>query len=376
MDQLRAWKEKNEKQAILIHSASLGEFEHIRPLLYYIKKNTDYKIVVTFFSPSGYDNCKDKNVDLKLFLPIDFPSNWKRFYSILKPEFVVISKYDVWPNQINIAKSMDIPIYLINASLSSHSHKTGIFTRKFFKPLYKKFAAIFAITERDAKLIKDIFECQNVEVMGDTKFDQVLVRKENALKNNLIKEEWIRDQRILVFGSIWPEDAEIVLKDIEEILQNYENLKIILVPHQPTKEIIKKLVQYLSSFNICYYLQNQFEGRVLIIDTVGMLAEIYKYADYAYIGGSFKQGIHNVMEAAVYGIPVIHGPKYLNSAEAIGLLENKGSFVVNTTEEFKAIFKKCYADDSYSERVGKNGQKFSLSNTGSTEKILSYLKLK
>ena len=310
--------------------------------------------------PSGYDHCSDKNVDLKLFLPVDFPSNWDKFYNILKPAILIIAKYDVWPNQIKLAVQKNIPAFLVNASLGENSHKTGFLGSKFFKPIYQSFTSIFAITEKDGQRIKDIFDCSNVRVMGDTKFDQVLIRRENALKNEIINDQWVKNHRVLVFGSIWPEDAEIVLKNIEQLLNEYKTLKIILVPHQPTKEIIKKLVQYITSYQVSYYSLNNLNGCILLIDSVGLLAEIYKYADYAYIGGSFKQGIHNVMEAAVYGIPVIHGPKYLNSAEAIGLLEHEGSFVANTTDEFT---------------IGKNGQNFALSNTGSTQRILKYLNL-
>ena len=192
----------------------------------------------------------------------------------------------------------------------------------------------------------------------------------------LLPQELLPLFGVILFGSIWPEDAEKVLTTLNGILEKQSAVKVIIAPHQPTAEIIYQLTSYLNELKIEYFSQNNFdeENNVLIIDKVGILADLYKYADIAYVGGSFKQGIHNVMEPAIYGIPVIYGPVYTNSYEAIKLLKEGGSRVVSDEEEFKKTINEMINQPKKRQRIGEKGYSFATKNIGGTEKIISKIK--
>ena len=358
---------------ILIHCASMGEFEHIKPLIMKLSKKTKVSLIVSFFSPSGYEYVKSfPGVDLIIYTPFDFPGQWRKFYSLLKPKIIIVSKHDAWPNQIWIAKRYKIPIYLVNASLAEKSSRIKGLAKIFFKQVYRTFDEVYAISESDKKRFEKNFPGANVLHVGDTKFDQVLIRKEMSLEKNLIDTNWLKDQLIFLFGSVWPEDIEHIKYPIKNLLGRFKEIKVILVPHQPEDHFIKEMAEFYENEEMILFKDKNFKStaRILIINTIGVLPDLYKHAHIAYVGGSFKQGIHNVMEPAIYGIPVLYGPVYKNSYEAIKLLENKGSQVINNENEASASMTKLVEQKDYREMIGKNAQNFALGNTGATEKIL------
>jgi 3-deoxy-D-manno-octulosonic-acid transferase len=366
---------KTTKKSILIHAASMGEFEHIRPVINKIKTDLDVNLFVTFFSPSGYENVKSfPGVKQFFYLPYDFGWLWNKFYKAINCDVLLISKHDVWPNQMRIAKKRGIKTALINASLSASSSRQSFLAKLILGKAYRSFDKIFTIGAEDDNRFKKTFSCTNTEICGDTKFDQVLIRKENSENLELLDPGWRKEKQVLVFGSLWPQDAEHVLKNLSQLLQNNPDLKVIIIPHQPTKEIIRKLLVFSDEVEYDFYSEKiNPAGRVLVIDKIGLLADMYKYADIAYVGGSFQQGIHNVLEPAIYKVPVIYGPVYKNSFEAIGLNKAEGALVVHDASGFYEAVQKLLQNKKYCESVGEKAEQFALKNSGSTKRILNYI---
>lgn len=358
---------------ILIHCASMGEFEHIKPLIAKISENTSNAIVLTFFSPSGYEHVKKHSgVDLILYLPFDLPGQWRRFYKLLNPAIIIISKHDTWPNQIWIANECKIPVFLVNASLNVKSTRIKGLARILFSEVYKAFDQIYAVSKFDKDLFKENFNNINVQNIGDTKFDQVVLRKKQSQKSIFIPKTWLNDQLILIFGSVWPEDLQHLKQPMRDLLKEHKSVKIILAPHQPDENHINEMITFFQGTEFIRFTENKFTNtsRILIIDIVGILADLYKYAQIAYVGGSFKQGIHNVMEPAIYGIPVVYGPVHTNSYDAIQLLKCGGSLQITNDYDAHEIYDKLVKDENYRNQIGTNALNFALDNTGVSEKLL------
>ncbi|KAA3609818.1 MAG: hypothetical protein D8M58_08770 [Calditrichaeota bacterium] len=363
------------KKTFIIHTASMGEFEHVKPIIKKLKEKFNRNIIVTFFSPSGYENVKDyPGIDHIFYLPYDFQWLWRKFYKAVNCELLIVSKHDVWPNQVKTAKKLGMQTILLNASLSAQSSRKSFLAKAILSSAYQTLDKIFVISQQDNEQIVNTFSCKNTEVVGDTKFDQVLIRKEAAEKQQLLNLDWISEKTILVFGSLWPQDAEHVLSSLSDLLDKNTNLKTIIVPHQPTGEIISKFVAHFGEYGYGLFSQKTNpENRILIVDKIGLLADMYKHADIAYVGGSFKQGIHNVLEPAIYNIPVIYGPVYKNSFEAKQLYKKGGSSIVNNSEEFSREIQALLNDESLRKLKGQKAKKYATQNIGSTSKILEYI---
>lgn len=378
-EKLEAWLDtiRDNDKRILFHAASLGEFEHIKPLLSSIKKQYNTKNIVTFFSPSGYENAElNPGMDYKTYVPMESIGSWKKFYKKLKPEIIVIAKHDVWPGQIWAAQLLGIPIYLINASLAASSSRANFVTRKFLRAVYRPITQICAISEQDKKHFNDAFHLNNVEFLGDTKYDQVVFRKLAAQKQNLLPEKWFKNSKIIVAGSIWPEDAVHLFPALISLLKQTDNWKVIIVPHQPTDVFIDKIENHFKKFKPGKFSnRNEIEDeRILVVDAIGYLAGLYHYAKIAYVGGSFRQGIHNTMEPAIFGIPVLYGPVHHNSYEAEQLANGNGGIVVNNTRELTSRIMDIVLDKESREVLGKKAFTYASANTGATEKLLKMWK--
>ncbi|NOX88980.1 MAG: glycosyltransferase [Calditrichaeota bacterium] len=360
-----------EKKTILIHASSLGEFEHIRPVIHHLGKQ--YQIIVTFFSPSGYEHAKKTYPDeIHVYQPFDFYRLWKKILKRINPRLIIISKHDIWPNQIYAAKKLNIPVFLVNASLSKGSSRLNAFYRFLLKDVYKNLDKVYAISDEDKERFIDYFGIKNISVTGDTKFDQALIRKEKAFSKNLLNKKWTEEAFVFVLGSIWQEDYNAINDSLQKLITKYDRIKVIFVPHQPEEHFIQTIKNQYDHVGVSLYSQREKlqDQRVLIVDVVGVLADLYQYADIAYVGGSFKQGIHNVMEAAVYGIPVIYGPKYENSYEAAQLVKEKSAFVVRDKEDFLKISETLFSDADYRKETGAKVELFVRKKTGTTRKLL------
>lgn len=373
--EMQKWleKNKNKNNYVLFHAASLGEFEHIKPLLIKLKEKYQTTNVLTFFSPSGYKNVKDTpGLDFYLYMPFDFPSHWKKLYKILEPKILIISKHDVWPMQIWQAKQMNIHTFLVNASLPEKSSRTKPLIKNFQKHVYRDFSKIFTISEEDGTRFSKHYPRCSVKVIGDTKYDQVSIRKTEAKKKNLLPESWYKNKWIYLAGSIWPEDEKQIMNGLINLLTNFDNVNLIIAPHEPNKKFIHLIETKLSQWGIIKFTQIKeiSTERVLLIDTIGQLADLYQYAHAAYVGGSFKQGIHNVMEPAIYGIPVIYGPIHENSYEAICLAKSEGGIIIEDESRFTERVNSLVKNNSYREKIGENAFAYVQKNIGATDKII------
>jgi len=362
------------KEYLWFHAASLGEFEQSLPIIEEIKKEfPKYKILVTFFSPSGYENKKNHPLaDVITYLPLDTRKNAKRFLELVKPKIAFFIKYEIWPNFMAEIKKQNIKSLLISGAFRENQiyfKPYGGFMRKALQT----FDHIFVQNEASITLLKNI-GFNNTTLSGDTRFDRVSrqIQYNNKLE---FAENFIDKKTCLVAGSTWPEDEEIIVPFIN---QTSEKLKVIIAPHEIKEEKINALEQKIKKKAIRY---SQRESRdlesydVLILDTIGLLGKIYSYANIAYVGGAAgTTGLHNILEPATFGIPVIIGENYKKFPEAARLRQLAGLYSVANAEEFSSITNKLITDKHFREKTGMIAGHFINSNIGATRSVMNYLK--
>jgi len=362
----------NQNPLMVVHCASMGEFEHIKPFLVQFKKaRPDFRIIVLFFSPSGYKNIQSfPCVDLFLYAPFDWFLPVFRFMIRLKPTLWVIAKHDVWPNQVWFANWLKIPLFLINASLHS---------KYFHRILYSRFTKILTISENDQSNFLKLVPSEKILLVGDTKFDQVIYRRNESKKLTYLPERVTSNRWIFIAGSTWPEDHKHLLPAVKKLSEKHQNFFTIICPHEPTPKHLDELTKNLQPLKsiLLSNIQNYSNESVLIIDKIGILANIYGLGKVAYVGGSFKQNVHNVLEAAVYAIPVLIGPVNSNSNEAQLLKAAGGCFEVKNSTDIFNFLEKFFINDIYRRESGVKAFRIVKENCGATElsvqTILSYL---
>ena len=363
------------KKMIWFHSSSLGEFEQAKPVIEELKKDTSINILVTFFSPSGYENSKKyPYADLVSYLPFDTKSNAEKFINIVSPDLAVIMRYDIWPNHIWSMKKKGVTSYLVDATMKPGSPRKLPLVKNFHKVLFKDISKILTVSQVDAKGFKS-FDCTDNQLMvvGDTRFDRVYQRSLLARNRNLIKDEVLKNKKILVAGSTWGVDEDVIIPAFIKLAKFDPDVLLIIAPHEPTlihlDKIENEFSRQLKTIRFSH-LNNYKDERVIIIDSIGILLTLYTYADAAFIGGSFKQNIHNVLEAAVYGIPVLFGPKIENSQETQKLLKRGGGILIMDRRDAFKQLRLIFKDDNLRKEKGKISQEFVRENLGATEKIL------
>lgn len=360
-------------QYIWFHAASLGEFEQGRPLIERIRKEyPQYKILQTFFSPSGYEVRKNYDgADIVCYLPIDTPSNVKKFVDLVNPCMVFFVKYEFWQNYLNMLYKKGIPVY----SVSSIFRPNQIFFRwygKGYQQVLKTFAHLFVQNEESKRLLADI-GVNNTTVVGDTRFDRVLDICAAAKQLPLV-QKFKGDTLTFVAGSSWGPDEDIFIK----YFNAHPEMKLIIAPHVVNDSHLREIESKLQRSSIRYTKateDNVQQADCLIIDCYGLLSSIYRYGEISYIGGGFGVGIHNVLEAAVYGIPVIFGPNNKKFREAQHLLANKGGFEINGYEDFQQLMDKFLTDESYLKQSGKAAGDYVKDNAGAMDKIMKRVTL-
>ncbi|MEM7549973.1 MAG: glycosyltransferase N-terminal domain-containing protein [Bacteroidota bacterium] len=354
------------KPTIWIHAASLGEFEQGRPVIEEIReRKPQYQILLTFFSPSGYEVRKDySKADLVTYIPLDRESSVKRFLDITNPEIVILIKYEFWSNLITELSKRSIPIY----SVSSIFRSSQVFFKgygSFFRSSLERINHFFVQDKQSLNLLSSI-KINRVTVVGDTRFDRVIDIAENKSSIEEV-ENFVKESKVLVIGSSWQEDLEVILPYINE---TSNNLKFIIAPHEISEKSIKWIRQKLEVKHTLFSNYKEDQSKVLIIDNIGMLSSIYGYGHYAFIGGAYGDGLHNILEAAVYGIPIMFGNKnYKKFAEAIKAIELGGAFTVSDSEEFKLIMNKLM-DSAFYRECGSANKNFVYKNKGATQKIM------
>lgn len=370
-------KLKSNKKIVWIHSPSMGEFEQAKPLIEKLYQAGEFNIVVTFFSPSGYENQKNyKLADIITYIPFDFLWKIKKFLSILKPDFAIFTRYDIWPNTLWELKKNSVQVFLIDATLKDKSPRLMPIVKNFHKYLFNQFDKIFAISENDKKnLLKFDIKNDVIDVVGDTRYDRVYIKSKEQVDKQLLNNEIVNNNNVIVFGSSWYDDQKNYLEGLLKLHKEDENLLSIIVPHEPTDEHIKEITDKLDISYISYSQIDKYNGeKIIIVDCIGILLSLYKYAKLAFVGGSFKQGIHNVLEPAVYGIPVIYGPKIDNSQEAKLLVKEEIGFIFESNDEFYNLVKSLLYDKNKLENIKNKAQILFEKNIGATETIFSKIK--
>ena len=366
------------KKRIWFHSSSMGEFEQAKPIIEQLRKNPNLCIIVSFFSPSGYNNSKKyPYADLITYIAFDTRTNAKKFLDILKPDLVVFMRYDIWPNHIWQLSNKKIPVFLVDATMKKSSPRKLPLLKSFHKSLFKDITKILTVSKADADGFKS-FGCSDeiVSVVGDTRFDRVYQKSLSAKERNLIKSSVLDGKKVFVAGSTWEQDEEVILPAFVKLAKFDKEVMMIIAPHEPTilhlEKIENEFAGNLDTIRFSH-LNNYSCERVIIVDSIGILLTLYTYADVAFIGGSFKQNVHNVLEAAVYGIPVIYGPKIENSQEAANLIEHRGGMIISNKREAYKIMRSLFSDGKLRQACGKNAYNYVQENVGTTQKIINAL---
>lgn len=355
------------KQYIWFHAASLGEFEQGRPLMEKIRAAyPNYGILLTFFSPSGYEVRKNyEGADIVCYLPFDRLKNVRKFLDLTHPCMAFFIKYEFWKNYLDELHRRQVPVY----SVSSIFRANQVFFKSYAKNYAKvldNFTHLFVQNEESKRLLSTI-GIEKVTVVGDTRFDRVLQIREAAKELPLV-EAFKAGQLTFVAGSSWQPDEDLFI----EYFNAHPEVKLIIAPHVIAEEHLTEIIGKLKRPYVRYTqatMENVREANCLIIDCFGLLSSIYRYGEIAYIGGGFGVGIHNTVEAAVYGIPVIFGPKYQKFMEAIQLLKSKGAFSIQNYEELKTLLDHLLSDKDFLAQSGQKAGDYVLSRSGATKQI-------
>jgi len=367
------------KKNIWFHSASLGEFEQAKPIIEKLRNEQKVNIIITFFSPSGYENSrKYPNADIISYLPFDTKINADKFVRIVKPDLAIMMRYDIWPNIIYKLKEFHIPIFIVDATMRKDSLRTLSVLRSFHKALFSNISRFLTVSQSDAEGFK-LFNCsdESIRVVGDTRFDRVLQKSLLARDKKLINKPIIENKKVFVAGSTWEQDEEVILPAFVKLAKFDKNVMLIIAPHEPTLLHLEKIENEFAGIlkTIRFSHLNSYAGEdVIIVDSIGILLTLYTYADVAFVGGSFKQNVHNVLEAAVYGIPVMFGPKIENSQEAKQLHTRGGGLLIRGKREAYRRLRTLFIDAELRKSRGKLSLEYVQENIGATEKIIDEIR--
>lgn len=372
---------------IWFHAASLGEFEQGRPLMERIRKEyPQYKILLTFYSPSGYEVRKNyEGADIICYMPVDTRLNAIRFLRLVRPVMAFFIKYEFWSNFLHILKHRNIPTY----SVSSIFREDQVFFKWYgrsYAGVLKCFTRFFVQNEESKRLLEGI-GIKDVDVVGDTRFDRVLQIKEaakhlpicEAFRTGVASSQSAdvphHNFKVFVAGSSWPPDENIFIPFFNE----HKDWRLLIAPHVIAEEHLKLILSLIKDKKVVRYTQTTPEeaaqADVLIIDCFGLLSSMYNYGDVAYIGGGFGVGIHNTLEAAVWNMPVIFGPNNKKFQEAQGLLKSGGGFEINTYEDFSGLMNSLMNDEVFLKQAGDKAGAFVAHLAGATDKVLASVKL-
>ncbi len=363
------------KKLIWFHSSSLGEFEQAKPIIEELKKDSSINILITFFSPSGYENSrKYPYADLVSYLPFDSLTYAERFISIVRPDLAILMRYDIWPNHIWAMKKKNIPCFIVDATMKKNSPRKIPVIKNFHKLLFSDVSRILTVSEEDVEGFRD-FKIDKIKLtaVGDTRFDRVYEKSLEAKGKNIIREDLLEGKKIFVAGSTWDADEDIILPAFLKMAKYTKDVIMILVPHEPTianlERIENELAGTVRSIRFSH-LNSYKDERIIIVDSIGILLTLYTYADLAFVGGSFKQNIHNVLEAAVYGIPVLFGPKIDYSQESRELLKRGGGILIRNQREAYRQLRTCFQNEALRKEKGRIAAGYVKENLGATKKIL------
>ena len=360
-------------QYIWFHAASLGEFEQGRPLIERIRTDyPEYKILLTFFSPSGYEVRKNyEHADIVCYLPIDTIRNARRFLRTVRPCMAFFIKYEFWYNYLHILKHRNVPVYSVSSIFREHQ----IFFRwygKSYAGVLRCFTHFFVQNEKSKHLLHTI-GIDTVDVVGDTRFDRVLQIKEKAQKLPIV-EAFKADKKVFVAGSSWAPDEDIFIPFMNEC----KDWKMIIAPHVIIEEHLKRIEEKCKGKTVRYTAttpEEAAQAQCLLIDCFGLLSSVYHYGEVAYVGGGFGVGIHNVLEAVVWKMPVLFGPNHQRFQEAQELIKAKGGFEITDSSSFAHMMQQFMTQQEYLRLSGEAAGSYVESKAGATHKILKQIDL-
>jgi 3-deoxy-D-manno-octulosonic-acid transferase len=388
-----------------IHAASMGEYEQARPLLHELGRRFPGAVrVLTFFSPSAYANIKRANIPAEVvsYLPFDSLRQVRRFLRMVNPIAAIIVRHDLWPNHLWEAKRRGAVLVLANASVSvkARSWRHRPVARQFNRALFDCFDAICAVSEKAARSLDNLVRYPDrLVITGDSRYDQVLFRSQAKKIDDLVPEEWREGGPLFIAGSTWPSDEDILLPAFVAAQRQLPQLRMILVPHEPTVDHVAGLEKHLASYGLISVRLSQiytervtggkgerektsasplspfppFSPSVLLVDRVGILANLYGIGQVAFVGGGFGPGVHNVLEAAVHGVPVLVGPRFRNSPEAIELAENKLLTPIVNAEECQQNLIELFQNTVLRQERGARHREFVLARCGASAKVIDIL---
>ena len=368
------------KKLIWFHSASLGEFEQAKPIIKKLREEQNVNILITFFSPSGYENSlKYPYADVIAYLPIDTVKSVNQFISIAKPNMIIFMRYDIWPNLIWELGNRNIPTMIVDATMHKNSKRKFPIIKNFHNSLYQNFAKILTVSEDDLNSFLDFdIDKNKLAVIGETRFDRVYQKSLLAKDKKLFREKLFEGKKVFVIGSSSEYDEIAVFPAFEKLLKNDPDCVLIIAPHEPNLITLEKIENTFSGIEktIRFSSKNNYQGeKIIIIDSIGILLTLYYYADVVYVGGSFKEGVHNVLEPAVYGLPLVFGPKIEISREAQELVKRGGGKIVNNKKEAYRALRTLSSDSSERKRMGDICLEYVNENIGASDKIIEEIKI-
>jgi 3-deoxy-D-manno-octulosonic-acid transferase len=371
------------RKRVLFHCTSVGEWEQAVPIIEGLKRiHPELCVLLSFSSPSGYQYFKTHpQVDLKTYLPLDTYWGAKKFFKTLQPDLWFISKFDVWPNHVFVAERLRIPVILTAATLSANSRRDKGLAKWLHRGVYTCIDLIFPIAEDDRTRFLKLYPFpERLIVTGDTRFDRVFQKSEAVRKSDDIPVFIEHDGLKIIAGSIWPTDEKHLLPALINLLKKYEELKVILVPHELHESHMLAIENTLTNASLKSERYTEFakkggtNTRVAIINTIGLLARLYKQSDIAYVGGGFGVNVHNVMEPAVFGQPVLFGPRCVNSFEAGELVKIGSGHIVKNSTAIEEKLEEFITDPNACQEAGKKAAELIKNNVGATETVLQTLR--
>ena len=374
---VKVLKEKVDPEAryIWFHAASLGEFEQGRPLIEHLREtHPEYKILLTFFSPSGYEVRKNyERADIICYLPLDTIRNARRFLRAVKPVMAFFIKYEFWYNYLHILQHRGVPTYSVSSIFRPDQIFFQWYGRQYGRVL--KCFTHFFVQNMESKALLAKLGITDVDVVGDTRFDRVLQIKEASKQLPIVEQFTAHAQKVFVAGSSWLPDEEIFIKYFDI----HKDWKLIIAPHVISDEHLSQIFELLKGRRVVRYTEateeNVKDAEILIIDCFGLLSSIYHYGTVSYVGGGFGVGIHNVLEAAVWDIPVVFGPNNKHFQEAQGLMLVQGGFEINDYQSFRDLMMRFETDASFLQNAGENAGAFVKSRAGATAKVMENVSL-
>ena len=372
-----------ENKLVWIHVSSMGEFEQAKPVIRELRnQKLNIVVLLTFFSPSGYEHSqKYADADVVSYLPIDSLWNARKFIKLVKPAAAVVIRHDIWLNYQQQLKKNSIPTFVIDASIPKNSMNKLGYRSLYFRILYSPFTEILTISERNTQFFSELLPGKTIKTIGDTRNDQVYHRTQETGKIDfLMKSGRFAKENCLVAGSTWPSDESIILPAIAKAAGENKDFKAIIAPHETTPEHVVNIESFFRDKNIqvCvlselkHAAENNFP--VLIIDQIGILANLYSLGQLSFVGGGFGPGVHNVLEPAAHGCIVCFGPRYLNSTEAVDLVKINAGIAISSTAELYHIISHFIKKDADMLITGEKAKTYVLERTGASSRFVAIIR--